>query len=362
VPAALLAGGALAGAALAAAALAGGARPATDRPADASGRARAITEWAASGGGGGSHFSALADVSRENVHRLRVAWMYRTGDVSDGWSETSATSFQATPIMVDGTLYFPTPFSRIIALDAESGAERWVFDPRVDRSAVRRSYVTSRGVATWVDAARQAGETCRRRILAATVDARLIALDARTGAPCADFGARGQVDLRVGVRGLRGEGSEYRETAPPVVIDDVVVVGSSVTDNARADAPSGVVRGFDARTGRVRWSWEPLVDVASSVGREASGARRAFRAGAANAWGTITADSARHLVLVPTSSASPDHYGGLRPGANRWANSVVALDARSGRLVWGFQLVHHDLWEYDVPAPPALVEVRRGGR
>ena len=320
-----------------------------------------VSEWTSSGGVGGAHFSPLAEISRDNVHLLRVAWAYRTGDVSSGTSGVSATSFQATPIMVDGTLYFPTPFSRVIALDAETGSERWVFDPRVDRSVTRRAYVTSRGVATWLDSTRT-GTLCRRRIFVATVDARLIALDGRTGAPCSEFGARGQVDLRVGVRGLQGDGLDYRQTAPPAVINDLVIVGSCITDNQRVDAPSGVIRAFDARTGRLRWSWQPLVDVGDSgaIGRDS---RREFRAGAANAWGTISVDTARGLVFVPTSSPSPDHFGGMRPGPNRHANSVVALDARTGRVIWGFQLVHHDLWDYDVPAQPALAHVtRRAGR
>ena len=319
-----------------------------------------VSEWTSSGGVGGAHFSPLTEISRDNVRLLRVAWAYRTGDVSGGTAGISATSFQATPIIVDGTLYFPTPFSRVVALDAETGSERWVFDPRVDRSVTRRAYVTSRGVATWLDGTRS-GTVCRRRIFVATVDARLIALDGRTGAPCSDFGTRGQVDLRVGVRDLQADGLDYRQTAPPAVIDDLVIVGSCITDNQRVDAPSGVVRAFDARTGLLRWSWEPLADLADPVSGMVAVSRRAFRAGAANAWGTISVDTARGLVFVPTSSPSPDHFGGMRPGPNRNANSLVALDARTGRLVWGFQLVHHDLWDYDVPAQPALAHVMRGG-
>lgn len=320
----------------------------------------AVAEWSTSGGPGGAHFSTLAEISRENVHLLRVAWAYRTGDVSSGTSGTLGTSFQATPIMVDRTLYFPTPFSRVVALDAETGAERWVFDPHVDRSAPSGTFVTSRGVATWLDSAHTSG-VCHRRIFVATVDARLIALDAAAGRPCSGFGTSGQVDLRVGVRGLRGDRFEYGQTAAPAVIHDVVIVGSSITDDQRVDAPSGVVRAFDARTGRLRWSWEPLIDLADSAGVVRVRAQGRFRSGAANAWGMMSVDTARHLVFVPTSSPSPDHFGGMRPGPNRHANSVVALDARTGRVVWGFQLVHHDLWDYDVPAEPALAHVRRGG-
>ena len=316
-----------------------------------------VEEWASAGTADGAHYSRLAEISALNVHQLRLAWVYRTGDVARAGGDTSATSFQATPIMVDRTLYFSTPFNRVIALDAETGAERWTFDPGVDRSARLRKYVTSRGVATWVDTGRQAGDACRRRILLATIDARLIALDARTGRKCHEFGDRGEIDLRLGVRNIHREIADYRQTGPPAVVGDLIIIGSSITDNWRVDAASGVVRAFDARTGQVRWTWEPLLGVA---GDTAYGAP-SIRAGAANAWAMFSVDTARNLVFVPTSSPSPDHYGAFRPGDNRHANSVVALDATSGRVVWSFQLVHHDLWDYDLAAQPALADVIRDG-
>lgn len=317
----------------------------------------AVAEWASAGSADGAHYSPLAEISPLNVHQLRLAWVYRTGDVAPGGGDTSATSFQATPIMVERTLYFSTPFNRVIALDAETGAERWTFDPGIDRSARLRKYVTSRGVATWVDTARLPDERCRRRILLATIDARLIALDARTGDKCREFGDRGEIDLRLGVRNVRPEIADYRQTGPPAVVGDLLIVGSSITDNWRVDAPSGVIRAFDARTGQIRWTWEPLVGLA---GDTADGAP-SIRAGAANAWGMFSVDTARNLVFVPTSSPSPDHYGAFRQGDNRHANSVVALDAATGRVVWSFQLVHHDLWDYDLAAQPALADVVRDG-
>jgi quinoprotein glucose dehydrogenase len=316
-----------------------------------------VWEWTAAGTPEGDHFGPLLDISPDNVHQLRAAWVYRTGDVAATAGDTSATSFQATPIMVDGTLYVSTPFNRVIALDAETGRERWTFDPAVDRSSRVRKYVTSRGVATWVDTTRRPEDPCRRRIILATIDARLIQLDARRGRPCREFGRHGVIDLRAGVRGIRRDVFDYRQTAPPTVIRDLVIVGSSITDNWRVDAPSGVVRAFDARTGRLRWSWEPLVD---AVFDSAGGGPR-IRAGAANAWAMFSVDTARNLVFVPTSSASPDHYGAYRPGDNRHANSVVALDASTGRVVWSFQLVHHDLWDYDIAAQPALARITRDG-
>jgi quinoprotein glucose dehydrogenase len=330
-----------------------GRRAATSLPSHLRSTAPSVSEWLAAGTPEGDHFAPLLDISPANVHQLRPAWVYRTGDVASAGGDTSATSFQATPIMVEGTLYFSTPFNRVIALDAETGRERWTFDPAVDRSSRLRKYVTSRGVATWLDTTRRVGDRCRRRIILATIDARLIQLDAQDGRPCREFGRAGVIELRAGVRNIRREVLDYRQTAPPTVIRDVIVIGSSITDNWRVEAPSGVVRGFDARTGRLLWSWEPLLDV--GVGPER------IRAGAANAWAMFSVDTARGLVFVPTSSASPDHYGAYRPGDNRHANSVVALDAFTGRFVWSFQLVHHDLWDYDIAAQPALAQTTRNG-
>jgi quinoprotein glucose dehydrogenase len=321
-------------------------RPRTDAP---------VAEWPTADGFQGTHRSALGDVRPETVRDLEVAWTYRTGDVSDGNSGTAATAFEATPIMVDGVLYFSTPASRVVALDAETGREIWTFDPGIDRRS--QSLITSRGVSTWADPLRADGEPCRRRIFLAALDARLFALDGRTGARCTDFGEQGAVDLGAGVERIEGRREDYQETAPPAVVGDLVVVGSKISDGKVADAPSGVVRAFDARTGAVRWSWEPIAGVG---GPDENG--RFVPAGAANTWATITADEARDLVFVPTGSASPDHWGGLRPGDDLYANSLVALRASTGERVWHFQMVHHDLWDYDLPAPPALVDVWRDGR
>jgi quinoprotein glucose dehydrogenase len=260
--------------------------------------------------------------------------------------------------MVDRTLYFPTPFGRVVALDAETGAERWTFDPGIDRSINAQRFMTSRGVATWVDPSAPIESWCARRILVATLDARLIALDARTGRRCQGFGTRGEVNLRHGVRNIRPDRNDYRQTSPPTVVRDLVIVGSSITDNSRVESPSGVVRAFDARNGRLRWSWEPLVDLVNDT----SGSGHAVRSGAANAWSSFSVDTARNLVIIPTGSPSPDHSGALRPGPNRHANSVVALEATTGVLVWAYQLVHHDLWDYDLAAQPALADVRRDGQ
>jgi quinoprotein glucose dehydrogenase len=295
---------------------------------------------------GGMRFSPLTQINRHNVASLKTAWVYHTGDVSDG-SHSRRSGFETTPLFVDDTLFLTTPFNRIIALNPATGKQRWAFDPQIDRGWQSGDGLVNRGLATWVDDKSQAGAVCHRRLFEATIDARLVAVDAATGKPCNDFGLSGQVGLRDVAQFHAGW---YHMTSPPAVVDDVVVVGSSVDDNTRVDMPSGVVRAFDVRSGKLRWSWDPIAPNADQ-----------FRSGAANAWSIITVDPQRHLVFVPTGSASPDYFGGLRPGDDKWANSVVALRAGSGELVWGFQLVHHDLWDYDVASPPLLATVRHDG-
>ena len=296
---------------------------------------------------GGMRYSPLRQITPANISRLKVAWTFHTGDVSPGNDGRPRSGFETTPIVVDRTLYLTTPFNRVIALDPETGALRWAFDPGVDLKGAYGDGLINRGVTTWLDDARRAGLPCRRRLFEATLDARLIALDAATGSPCVDFGEKGQVSLR---NVPAYETAAYHMTSPPVVIDGLVIVGSAINDNSRARMPSGVVRAFDARTGAERWAWDPIP------------ASEAAQSGAANAWSIMTVDLQRHLVFVPTGSASPDYFGGQRPGDDRWANSVVALRASTGEVVWGFQLVHHDLWDYDTASPPLLATLTRNGR
>ena len=308
---------------------------------------RAADEWAAYGRDpGGQRFSPLRQVNRANVAELKLAWTFHIGDVSDGHDGVRRSGLETTPLFIDGRLYVTTPFNRVIALDPETGHQLWTYDPHIDRSAPYGDGLINRGVAAWRTAG-PAVKACALRLFEATLDARLVALNAVTGRPCADFGEGGEVSLRGVANYRRGT---YHMTSPPVVADGVVVVGSAIDDNTRVEMPSGVVRGFDAHTGALRWTWDPLPP------------EPGCRSGAANAWSIMTADPARHLVFVPTGSASPDYYGGLRPGDDRWADSVVALDPRSGRLAWGFQLVHHDLWDYDTAVPPLLADIVHDGR
>ncbi|MFL6601291.1 MAG: pyrroloquinoline quinone-dependent dehydrogenase [Steroidobacteraceae bacterium] len=304
--------------------------------------------------------SVLSQINRGNVAKLKVAWVFHTGDISAGDDGRKRSGFETTPILVDGRLYLTTPFNRVVALDPTTGKQLWSYDPNIDRSLDYGDGLINRGVATWLDPLATSDRLCGRRIFEATLDARLIALDAVTGMPCKDFGASGQVDLR-NVPGYRhanlGEHLQgwYHMTSPPVTIDDMVIVGSAIDDNQRIDMPPGVVRAFDARSGALRWSWDPIP-------RSVPSTTSSSITGAANAWSIMTVDLTRDLVFVPTGSASPDYYGGLRPGDNKWANSVVALHARSGELAWGFQLVHHDLWDYDTASPPLLATLPRDGK
>jgi len=312
-------------------------------------------DWVDYGGDrGGQRHSAATQITPKNVKHLRKAWEYNTGDVSDGEGEVAArTAFEATPILVDGTLYVPTPFNRIIALDPETGEERWVYDPEIDLSHGYHNQLISRGVTMWNDA-----DSGQKRILTATNDARLIALEASTGKPCIDFGTEGQVYLNKGVGEIRHKG-EYQVTSPPVVVGDVVVVGSAIGDNQRVNVPSGVVRGFDVHSGELRWAWdlrppdyEPDPDMLSEDG---------YVLGSPNVWGPMSVDEDRGLVFVPTGNPSPDYYGGMRNGLDHYGSSVVALKAETGEVAWNFQTVHHDLWDFDVPCQPTLSHVIRDG-
>jgi len=309
-------------------------------------------EWLSYGrDAGNTRYSPLTQITSDNVGQLQLAWTYHTGDMSDGRHGSRRSGFETTPLVLDGRLYLTTPLNRVIALDATTGRLLWSYDPKISKDAPYGDGLINRGVASWRDPA-SAGRACAVRLFEATLDARLVALDAATGTSCSEFGEGGEVNLRDVRNFLPGR---YHMTSPPVVLDGVVIVGSAIDDNFLAEMPDGVVRGYDAHTGKLLWTWEPLE-------RPAGIAPERWRTGAANAWSILSADPERHLVYVPTGSASPDYYGGLRPGDDRWADSVVALNPKTGKLVWGFQLVHHDLWDYDTAAAPLLTSLSLRGR
>jgi quinoprotein glucose dehydrogenase len=303
---------------------------------------------------GGQRFSPLTAIHRDNVKSLKIAWVYRTGDAYQP-PHDRPTAFEATPLYVDGTLYFATPLGRVIALDPVVGKERWNFDPHIPKDAGYGDYA-NRGVSTWKSV------TGQRRLYVATVDARLIALDASTGKPCMDFGDNGIVDLRHGLRIAPRGFADYEETSPPAIIGNTIVVGSAVADNGSTRQPSGEVRGFDVSSGKLKWTWDPIPQDPHAAGADTWKNGSASKTGAANAWSVIAVDPNRNLVFVPTGSASPDYFGGERLGDNLFANSIVALRGDTGERVWHFQTVHHDLWDYDVASPPLLFDLRRGGK
>jgi len=291
----------------------------------------------------GSRHSPLAQINRENVHRLSVAWTYHTGEPLPSGRRRS---LEATPLVIDGTMFLATPLGKIVALDPVTGREKWTHDAKVDPNA-RFGDFASRGVSAWRD-----------RIIAVTVDGRMFALDMRTGQRINAFGQNGEVSLRAGLRNAPDWDTEFEVTSPPAIVNDIIVVGSAIADNSRIDAASGEVRAYDARTGALRWTWDPVPRSAADPAYNSWQGPNAHRTGAANAWSVIAADPARDMVYVPTSSASPDYFGGERLGDNRYANSIVALRASTGAVVWHFQTVHHDLWDYDNAAPPLLATVR----
>jgi quinoprotein glucose dehydrogenase len=308
----------------------------------------------------GTRYSPASAITRGNVARLEAAWTYRTGETGPAFKTDKPTAFEATPLVVDGVMYVGTPLGRVIALDPATGRERWVFDPGIKRDVPYGDFA-SRGVSTWVDETAPAGAACRRRILVATAQSQLIALDARDGRPCAGFGRSGVVDLKAGLRIAPFEPGAYSMTSPPAVVNGLVVTGSSIADNSRPNPASGEVRAYDARTGALKWTWDPIPQDSQDPAYGEWRGAMAHTTGAANAWSVLVADPARDLVFVPTGSAAPDYYGVLRLGGNRYANSIVALRVSTGKLVWAFQTVHHDLWDYDNASPPVLVTVRHNG-
>ncbi len=301
------------------------------------------TGWPAYGNDpGGTRYSAAKQINRENVTQLKVAWTFRTGALPHDEELDHKAAFEATPILVDGKLFLSTPYDHVIASDATSGAKLWEFDPKLELP-YGASEVTSRGVSAWRDNSANSSRPCALRIFIGTLDARLIALDGATGKPCTDFGVDGEVDLTNNVK-LRDPGN-YQVTSAPSVYKDLVITGSSIGDNRAVTLERGIVRAFDVRSGKLRWTWDPIAPWAYKT---------TPRTGAGNAWSTLSVDAEHGLVFIPTGSASPDFYGGIRKGDNKWADSVVALRAATGEFAWGFQVVHHDLWDYDVASQPTL--------
>nr|WP_246337286.1 glucose/quinate/shikimate family membrane-bound PQQ-dependent dehydrogenase [Azospirillum oleiclasticum] len=308
-------------------------------------------EWHAYGRSNlANRYSPLDQIDSGNVDRLQVAWHYHTGDVRRP-SDPNETTYEVTPLMVRDTLYLCTPHNFVIALDAETGRERWRFDPKVPDDS-NRQHLTCRGVSYHEAQGAAAAESCGRRVFMPTADARLIALDAGTGRVCPGFGENGAVNLWAGMPHKKP--GFYYSTSPPVVTRDLIVIGGAVNDNVSVNEPSGVIRAYDVRTGALVWNWDsgnPDETAPIAPGET-------YTENSPNAWTTMSADEDLGLVYVPLGNAPPDQFGGNRgPTVERFSSSVVALDLATGQLRWVFQTVHHDLWDMDVPAQPSLLDV-----
>ena len=317
----------------------------------------------------GTRFAPFDQIDSGNVDQLQVAWRYRTGEIADGASE-----FQNTPLQVGDTVFVCTPLNKVIALDAETGAERWVFDPKVSD---RKTWNRCRGLGYYEpetvqqpfafaeDAAFRQARTakpsapvCAGRIVLTTVDARMIQLDAKTGQPCEDFGRSGSVDLTVGLGKVDYDNVLwYYLTSAPTVVRNMIILGGWTFDGRSVDEPSGVVRAFSADTGELIWAWDMGQPDITKLPPEGGTYSRATP----NVWSTPAFDDELGLVYLPTGNQQPDFWGGNRPETTeKHASAVVALDIATGRERWTFQTVHHDIWDYDVAAQPALYDVPDG--
>jgi quinoprotein glucose dehydrogenase len=315
-------------------------------------------DWPQYGGDPGeSHYSALTQITRGNVSKLQLAWEWKTDESPLPNFKTTPGVFEATPLMIDGVLYVSTPYNRVVALDPETGHEIWSYDPKAyeDGQVPNGTGFVHRGVAAWRDS-----KTRRLRIFMNS-RYRLIALDAVSGKPLADFGDNGVVNL---VAGLRWETNpkHYTNTSPPVVYKDLVIVGNGVADRLVYQRdPPGDVRAFDVRTGKLAWTFH-TVPMAGEEGVDSwIGGSERFT-GHTNVWAPMTLDAVRGLLYLPVSTPSNDFYGGARPGQNLYGESLVCLDAATGKRKWHYQLVHHGLWDYDPPGPPVLASIKVSGK
>lgn len=314
-------------------------------------------EWPFYGGDqAGTKYSTLDEINRDNVRNLQVAWTWKTEERPIDEFKTVPGMFETTPLMIGGTLYLSTPYNRVVTLDADTGRERWSYDPKAyeDGQVPNGTGFVHRGVAAWRDS------NSRRLRIFMNSRYRLIAIDAETGKPISGFGDNGVVNL---VRGLRWEinPKHYTNTSPPIVYKDLVIVGNGVADRlVYKNDPPGDVRAFDARTGKLVWTFH-TVPQKGEYGSDTWEQRSETYTGHTNVWAPMTLDEQRGLLYLPVSTPSNDFYGGRRPGANLFADSIVCLDAATGRRKWHYQLVHHGLWDYDTPAPPNLVTITVNG-
>jgi quinate dehydrogenase (quinone) len=302
----------------------------------------------------GTRFAPFDQITKDNVSQLKVAWTFRTGDVADGPQED-----QNTPLQVGDTVYACTPNNIVFALNAENGQQRWKFDPDAKAPIWHRcrglgyyDATVASNNATAPVTLPTADQLCAQRIIMSTIDGRLMAIDAKSGQSCTDFGTNGAVNLKTGI--AAGAPGFYIPTSAPTVSRGLIILGGWVWDNRGLGEPSGVIRAFSARTGEVVWAWDlgnPNITKLPPEGQT-------YTEGTPNMWSTPAFDDKLGLVYLPMGNAPPDYYGGhRRPFDDAYSSSVVALDINTGRERWKFQTVHHDLWDYDVPAQPALYDM-----
>lgn len=305
--------------------------------------------WPTYGGqAGGTKYSALSQINRNNVDRLKVAWIFHTGDVRQRSPDSHPTTSEMTPILANGKLYTCTPLNSVIALDPGTGKQIWRFHFNKRPEETVNPVYNCRGVSYWqASDPREAQQPCGKRILEGTDSGYLLALDADTGRLCPQFGDKGRIDLNALDYGGEGRVSLI---SPPAIYRDVAIVGGTIADNRYLDTRDGIVRGFDIRTGKQVWQWNPIPEALTKV------------TGGANSWGAMSVDLKRGWVFLPTGSPSYDIYGANRNISVPDGNAVVVLDALTGRKIWSYQVVHHDLWDYDLAAMPTLATIRQGGR
>ncbi len=313
----------------------------------------AASDWSAYGRTtAGTRYAPFDQINRDNVDQLKVAWTYHTG-----WQGKGVD--QNTPLQIGDLIYSCTPENVVAALDADTGKQQWQFDPHAKSPFWQRCrglgyYSLPQAQTQAADTSAQPG-TCTQRIVMTTIDARLIEIDAHTGEPCQDFGDQGTVKLSDGM----GEVAPgfYFQTSAPLVAGDLIVIGGWVVDNQMRHEPSGVIRAFDARTGKLAWAW----DLGNSAITGYPPAGETYTRGTPNMWTTASYDPKLGLIYLPLGNETPDYFGGHRlPISDKYNSSIVALDAKTGREVWHFQTVHHDIWDYDLPSQPALMDLPDG--
>ncbi|WEX08734.1 pyrroloquinoline quinone-dependent dehydrogenase [Chelativorans sp. AA-79] len=293
-------------------------------------------------------YSTAEQITPENAGRLKKAWEVHTGDMSNGSGDVPMSVWSATPLFVNDTVYVGTPFYRILAIEPDTGKVKWTYDSKAVLKALTQPDLKNRGVAYWEAESPLPGQSCQKRIYIGTMDAKLHAVDADTGTPCADFGKDGVLDINAW--NTTNNKWPLSILQPPTVYKDKLFIGWAGKDWVESEAPPGTIFAVDARTGKLEWTFD-------SIPRE----MRA-KTGTANVWASMSIDPDRNILYLPISSPSPNFYGGNRLDPIPLATSVTALDTETGQVIWSRQLVHHDIWDLDTNAPPTLVDIEKDGR